>query len=82
MRDFEDIHEFLGQQIYKGDMTPAEEKLRAIQDWVTLEDVKGIRSFLGFTNYYIWFIQNFATIAEPLTSLMRKDLKWQLGPYQ
>ena len=44
--------EFLGQKIYRGGMTPREAKLKAVQDWATPEDVKGVRSFLGFTNYY------------------------------
>ena len=54
-------------------MTPIEAKLKAVQDWATPEDVKGVRSFLGFANYYRRFIQNFAAIADPLTSLTRKD---------
>ena len=33
-------------------MTPIEAKLKAVRDWATPEDVKGIRSFLGFANYY------------------------------
>ena len=74
--------EFLGQQISKGGMTPTEAKLKAVRDWATPEDVKGVRSFLGFANYYRRFVQNFAAIADPLTSLTRKDVEWQWGPYQ
>ena len=44
--------EFFGQQIYRGGMTPGEAKLKAVQDWATPQDVKGIRSFLGFVNNY------------------------------
>ena len=68
--------EFLGQQICRGGMTPTEAKLKAVQDSATPEDVKGIRSFLGFANYYRRFVQNFAAIADPLTSLTRKDVEW------
>ena len=74
--------EFLGQQISRGGMTPTEAKLKAVRDWATPEDVKGVRSFLGFANYYRRFVQNFAAIADPLTSLTRKDVEWQWGPYQ
>ena len=39
-------------------------------------------SFLGFANYYQWFVKNFAEIIDPLTSLTRKDAVWQWGPFQ
>ena len=74
--------EFLGQQISRGGMTPTEAKLKAVRDWATPKDVKGVRSFLGFANYYRRFVQNFAAIADPLTSLTRKDMEWQWRPYQ
>ena len=65
-------------------MTPIKAKLKVVQDWATLKDVKGVRSFLGFANYYRWFVQNFVAIVDPLTSLTRKDVEWQWqwGPYQ
>ena len=68
--------EFLGQQISRGGMTPTEAKLKAVQDWATPKDAKGVRSFLGFANYCRWFVQNFAAILDPLTSLTRKDIEW------
>ena len=61
-------------------MTLTEAKLEAVQDWATPQDVKGVQSFLGFTNYYRRFIKDFAAIADPLTSLMKKDVEWQWGP--
>ena len=63
-------------------MTPTEAKLKAVQDWATPEDVKGIRSFLGFTNYYPWLVQYLAAIVDPLTSLTMKDVERQWGLYQ
>ena len=74
--------EFLGQQICRGGMTPTEAKLKAVRDWATPQDVKGVRSFLGFANYYRRFVKDFAAIADPLTSLTKKDVEWQWGPYQ
>ena len=56
-------------------MTPTELKLKAVQDWATLEDIKGVRHFLVFVNYYIRFVKDFAMIAAPLISLMRKDVE-------
>ena len=74
--------EFLGQQIYAGGMTSTEAKLKAIRDWAIPQNIKDIRSFLGFANYYRRFVRNFAEIADPLTSLMQKDAVWQWGPFQ
>ena len=56
-------------------MTPTKGKLKAVQDWATPRDIKGIRSFLGFANYYRQFIKDFAAIADPLTSLTKKDVE-------
>ena len=34
--------EFLGQQISRGGMTPTKAKMKAVLDWATPEDVKGV----------------------------------------
>ena len=74
--------EFLGQQITSDGMTPTEAKLKAVRDWSTPKDVKDVRSFLGFANYYRRFVKDFAAVASPLTTLTKKDVPWQWGPYQ
>ena len=48
------------------------EKVAAIQQWEAPKTVKGVRSFLGFANYYRLFIPEFADIARPLTDLTKK----------
>ena len=52
------------------------EKVKIVLDQPTLEGVKNIQKFLGFTNYYQWFIKDFATIARSLHDLVKKDQKW------
>ncbi|KAM4060442.1 reverse transcriptase (RNA-dependent DNA polymerase) [Hirsutella rhossiliensis] len=49
------------------------EKVQAIQQWQRPRSVKGVRSFLGFANYYRQFIPRFSNIAAPLTALTKKD---------
>ena len=48
------------------------DKVAAIQGWEAPKTVKGVRSFLGFANYYRLFIAEFADIARPLTDLTKK----------
>ena len=63
-------------------MTPTEAKLKAVRDWAKPQNVRDIWSFLGFANYYRWFVKNFAGVVGPLTDLTRKNVPWQWGPYQ
>ena len=72
--------EFLGQWVTPSGMTPTAEKLRAVQEWETPTNVRGVRSFLGFANYYRRFVYKFTEIAHPLTELTKKDVAWQWGP--
>lgn len=48
-------------------------KVEAIRLWERPQSVKGVRSFLGFANYYKEFIPHFADIARSLTALTKKD---------
>ena len=50
---------------------PDPDKIRAVRDYPVPTRLKDLRAFLGLTNYYRRFIKNYATIAEPLTSLTR-----------
>jgi hypothetical protein len=48
-------------------------KLAGIKDWPAPMNVKGVRSFLGFGNFYRRFIGHFAELAHPLNELTKKD---------
>ena len=53
-------------------------KVAGVQDWPAPTTVKGVRSFLGFCNYYRAFVQDFSELALPLNALTRKgrDFIW------
>ena len=58
---------------------PKVAKVQVIQNWPEPCKVKDIQSFLGFGNFYCWFIHEYSDIVIPLTWLTRKDLKWNFS---
>lgn len=48
-------------------------KIEGITTWPTPLNLKDIRSFTGFTNFYRRFIPHYADIVKPLDNLKRKD---------
>ena len=49
------------------------QKKLAIKDWTVPQNLSDVRSFLGLASYYRKFIQNFSSIAYPLTRLTQKN---------
>ncbi|CAJ0967564.1 unnamed protein product [Ranitomeya imitator] len=47
-------------------------KVQAIYDWTQPTSLKSLQKFLGFANFYRCFINNFSSIAKPLTDLTKK----------
>ncbi|KAI0997916.1 hypothetical protein K3495_g10275 [Podosphaera aphanis] len=58
------------------------EKIRAIAAWEAPTDVKGVRSFLGFANFYRIFIEDFAQVSAPLQILTKKGALFCWLKYQ
>ena len=72
----EEIH-ILRVIVGKGQVKIEQEKIKAIKEWKTSMKIKDIESFLGFTNFYQRFIQNFSHIAKLLNELKgKKEWTW------
>jgi hypothetical protein len=52
-------------------------KVEAIKKWEAPTIVKGVRSFIGFSNFYRGFIKNFSEVAASLMLFIRKNQAWQ-----
>ena len=48
-------------------------KIKAIVNWQELKNIKDVRAFIRFTNFYQQFINNFSALALPLITLTQKD---------
>lgn len=48
-------------------------KVQAVSSWPQPRIARGLRGFLGLAGYYQRFINNFGSIAAPLTQLLCKD---------
>ena len=67
----------LGVIIGKGQVKMEQEKIKAVKKWKTPTKVKDIESFLGFANFYWYFIQNFSHTVKLLNELKgKKEWKW------
>ena len=71
--------EFLGHTVNGTKIKPAPSKLRAIEEYPEPNDIKGIKSFIGFTSFYRQYVPNYATIVAPLTDLTRKNNPFIFG---
>ena len=58
----------------------SEDKVKIIQDWLEPKKVKNIQFFLGFVNFYHWFIFNYLDIVIPLTCSSRRIFPGSLTP--
>ncbi|XP_024961752.1 uncharacterized protein LOC112502152 [Cynara cardunculus var. scolymus] len=78
------LHEvqFLGHVVNTEGINVDPAKIDAVMNWESPKSVSEIRSFLGLPGYYRRFIQDFSKIATPLTTLMKKSVRFDWGTKQ
>ena len=64
---------YLGLIILYGTAEMDPVKIAGVADWPAPQNKKEVQSFLGFTNFYQQFIQDFSHHAHPLFDLTSKD---------
>ena len=68
--------EYLGFVLSLDGLKMDPSKVSTIQAWLVPRNIRDIQSFLGFTNFYHCFIDNYSDITHPLTNLCRKAIPW------
>ena len=74
--------EYLGLVIRPGEVCMDPTKVEAVTSWPTPRNLKEVRGFIGFANFYRRFIKDFSKIARPLHDLTKKDTPFLWGPKQ
>ena len=67
---------FLGHIVGQGQVKHVEAKVEAISDFPVPTGKRQLMRFLGMAGYYRKFCNNFSVIAEPLTNLLGKRVKY------
>ena len=69
--------EYLGVIISHNSVEMDPVKVAGVTDWPAPTSKKEVQSFLGFTNFYRRFIEDFSHHARPLFDLTKSDTKWK-----
>ena len=61
---------YLGHIVLAAGIETDPKKIEAVRNWTIPKTMTDVRSFLGFTNHYRWFIQGYVKVARPLNVLI------------
>jgi len=69
--------EYLGHTVKNGTIRPTDKKIQAVTRFPEPTTTKMVQSFLGLTGYFRKFVPLYATMARPLTQLLRDNAKFR-----
>jgi len=73
---------FLGFVVSAHGVEVDEEKIKAVREWKTPQNVSQVRRFLGLADFYYQFVKDFSFIAAPINQLTKKDILFYWGEVQ
>ena len=73
---------YLKYQIDRHGLRTLQSKVEAVINFPVVASVEKVRSFLGLTGYYKHFIKEHSDIAQPLSSLLKKNAAFTCGTAQ
>jgi hypothetical protein len=74
--------ELLGVTVNGKGFRLEEKKVMDVRDWPVPTNLKEMKGFIGFCNFYRRFLKNFSMVARPLHDLDKRDKPWEWGPEQ
>jgi hypothetical protein len=72
--------QFLGHVLSAKGIAVDPSKVKDILEWKSPTSVHQVRSFLGLAGYYRMFILDFSKIVQPITELLKNDVKFDWSP--
>lgn len=66
---FQPSVKYLGHIVLENGVETDPQKIQTIKSWPSPQNLKGLRSFLGFSGFYRRFIKDYAKIVKPLNRL-------------
>ncbi len=66
---FPDVRALSGRGVSKNGVETDPEKVNVLKTWPIPTNLKGLKSFLGFSGYYHQFIKSYADLVKPLNEL-------------
>ncbi|XP_068990417.1 uncharacterized protein [Neodiprion pinetum] len=73
---------YLGFKVNQNGLQVDADEVEPILEYPAPKNLRQLRRFWGMASWYRKFIPEFASVAEPLTRLLRKDKKWGWGSEQ
>ena len=67
---------YLGHVVTAQGIKPDPAKTEKVTDFPVPQDITGVRQFLGLASYYRRFLPNFASVASPLRTLLKRNVKF------
>ena len=67
---------YIGHCLTKEGLKLDPEKIRAVQEMQRPQNLKELKTFLGFMQYLAKFMPNMANVSAPLRQLLEKNIEW------